>query len=229
MGCSEVRALIFDYLDSRLLDRDFWAVQQHLKICAECRGLVNEFEEIRESLRKLPTQPVPEKLHLELLILASRESRRRRIRRNFALRVKEFCEDVKLLTDSLVRPVLGPLSAGVVVAVFLFHSILPNLSIQPSHTQPDVPLPLNRPAELVAMGPAYNFPEDLLVEVLVNEEGEPVDYKIVQAGERTSIQDLANLGRLVFSSRFNPARKFGQPQVAKVLIYFSRSHIDVVG
>ena len=86
-------------------------------------------------------------------------------------------------------------------------------------------------AELETMAPVSVRASGLLVEVLVNERGEPVDYRIVhqEGGMPISLEEMSEIGRFVLSSRFAPARSFGKPRVDRVLIYFSRSHIDVLG
>src|SRR5438552_15762502 len=78
MSCQFVRESISGYVDDRLAGSDRQSIAEHLESCGECAAFYGQTGRLRESLRALPAVPAPEKLGIDLRIIASKELVRQR-------------------------------------------------------------------------------------------------------------------------------------------------------
>jgi hypothetical protein len=54
MRCSKAHKLIGDYLEGRIASRENERLEEHLRVCADCRELLRDFQGIIEGAKKLP-------------------------------------------------------------------------------------------------------------------------------------------------------------------------------
>jgi hypothetical protein len=159
---------------------------------------------------------------VELLVLASKECARARSRSTLALVFHYWFERLRLTANNLMRPMALPVAGGLVSALFLFSMLLPPLRILPG--------PLSMTPTGLFTGPTiattspFGVSDEVLVELLIDQEGRIVDYAVALSREV-----MAQIGNMILFTSFSPATAFGQPTAGRVWVSFRRSHIVVKG
>jgi hypothetical protein len=113
-----------------------------------------------------------------------------------------------------------PGATGLLSALLLFAVFLPQVSAPVGTRDDDTPLTLRTPARLRGTGPIelVTNTEELMVQVLVDQQGRVADYDIVPGNYTPEdVRDLRN--RLLFTV-FAPATVFGMPQQETLLLSF---------
>ena len=205
--------LLSAYRDHELPTTQFRALWGHLYHCADCREEMEQFEQMGTALRELPTPAMPADLPFRVRLRLSQE-RSRQERPSWRWRLATQWGHLAL-----------PGATGLLSAKLLFGIFLPQVSAPVSARSYDTPLALRTPARLRGTGPielATNT-EELMVQVLVDQQGRVADYDIV-AGNYTpkDLRDLRN--RLLFTI-FDPATVFGRPQQETLLLSFRRVRV----
>jgi hypothetical protein len=225
MSCQTVRNSISEFLDRRLAGDERIRVAQHLACCRECAAHLEELSELREALRNQPLAPVPQRLQIQLLVLASRERARWNSTRTLPLALGTWVRNVKFTIDNLMRPLALPFAGGVLSAMVLFSMLVPTFGFRPS-VRNDVPIGWYTAATLVEVAPFINN-DETVVELYIDDKGQAMDYSVQRGAVSPELQ--ADLTKMMFSSRFTPATWFGQPTNGKVLVSFRRVHYVVRG
>ncbi|MEI9812537.1 MAG: hypothetical protein WDO18_07585 [Acidobacteriota bacterium] len=188
----------------------------------------------------MPRHAAPADLTRRLRTVAARE----RVYRTPWARMRARCLEVSknwslrahLMFDNVMRPLAVPVAGGVFSAVTLF-----SLGVAPaypviSHTmrsvQTDVPTKLMTEARgkdvsmnvLVQSGLVKTG--DILLEVVVDDNGYMVDYSIVNDTPLSADTRRRLEGNLV-GARFTPATSFGRPTAGRFRLWISS--IDVKG
>jgi len=60
MKCHKAKKWISDYVDENLGEEKKTALEEHFQNCRDCRGILEDFQKIREGARKLTAPPVPD-------------------------------------------------------------------------------------------------------------------------------------------------------------------------
>ena len=235
MRCEFVNRQISGYLDNEVADEYRVELTTHLEGCRDCSGKAEEMQDFRRTLRSLPVRPAPLKLTTALLVVASKEKKRRAIRANWKARRAEAADQLRLWRDNLMRPFAVPAAGGLAGAVLSTFCILglftPTLVMQckAAHLI-DPPTGLITQPRLAGtvMPLTPSTPGDLTVELTVDEQGRMVDYRLPDGPK---IQDEARrkLENDLLFTRFTPATAFGQPILGKVRITFHHAQIDIKG
>ncbi|MBK9167756.1 MAG: zf-HC2 domain-containing protein [Bryobacterales bacterium] len=222
MNCEAFQKRIPAYVEGHLSAEERAECDAHVPECLACARRVRESSRLRGALRGLPRMNPPEALQVQLHVMASRERVRYLRNRNWASRLAYWGSVARLMADNLMRPLLVPLTGGVATALFLFGGLVPSLN-QQRIVENDVPLRLFEHAAVEAMPDfASRQPlDDLLVEVLIDNQGRLVNYD-VRVGEMD-----ADLGNMLLFTTYSPARMFGQPMRGRILL--RRSRIVVKG
>ncbi len=195
------------YRDHSLPTPKFRALWGHLFHCPECRGELNEMEQLGSALRALPSPAIPKDLSFEIHLRLSQEQMRRE-------RPSLFWR----LTTQWGHLAIPGLS-GVLASLILFSAFLPSLWPAVTHSQ-DIPLLLHTPARLLGTGPLEwgTKSEEMVVQILVDPQGRVADYDIVDG--RYTPQDVRDLRNRLLFTFFDPATVFGMPKSDTLLISF---------
>jgi hypothetical protein len=203
-------------------------VQGHLARCGECALAYEQLLAVRRALRELPVLSPPERLSVDLSVLASRERLRRLRWRSFPSLVAEWGAGVRMWADHLMRPVALPLAGGLLSALLLFSVLVPSIAFSRHPILRDVPISIFTEATLKSE-PGFGFDDDdIVLEVLVDEKGYMVEYSVAE-GQRLDLNPQLRRvieNNLLFSE-FRPATNFGQPTSSKMYVSFKRSHFTV--
>ncbi|MGA2672768.1 MAG: zf-HC2 domain-containing protein [Terracidiphilus sp.] len=219
-GCNAVQTRFTEYLDGQLNGREMQSIGAHLERCREC---AHEWELLREtqaSLAELGPVQEPQDLPLRIRVAISQERARRR---------QSPFHAWNLAWKNTVGPFLLQAGAGFASAVLLLGSIivLVTMFTQPEMAQATKDEPLGNPTapRLVSLsnGAGDNqigaLSGPVVVEVYINGEGQMYDYRIVSGpDDETTRSQIENM---LLTSRFAPARFFGQPVRGLAVLSFS--------
>jgi anti-sigma factor RsiW len=215
-----VQAKFSEYLDGLLSGREMQSVAAHLEHCGECEGEWKLAQQTQSSLAALGPVPEPEDLPLRIRVAISHE-RARRLQSPF--------HAFNLAWKNTVGPFLLQAAGGFASAVLLMGSVilLVGMFTQPETAQASADEPLG-----MATAPRFLYlssvvGEDqidpvsspVVVEAYVNGAGQVYDYRIVSGP--TDETTRAQVENLLLWSRFEPARRFGQPVPGLAVLSFS--------
>ncbi|HNY42629.1 MAG TPA: zf-HC2 domain-containing protein [Bryobacteraceae bacterium] len=230
MDCQEVRTLISAMVDGCVVDGERRDALEHMKGCSDCAGQVRQIVEIRQSLKQASAKPLPPELILQLRVIASREAARRRTINGFAGRIKAWKAGPALWANNLMRPLAVPAMGGLASAVVLFSMVMTNFQgIVRAHQQ-DVPTVLYTVASVRSSLDLALGPEEIAVDVFVDEQGRVMDYAFPSGyGRYNTAAIRRGLENSLLFTQFHPATSFGQPTSGWVRVSFRRSEIQVKG
>lgn len=230
MDCQEVRTLISAMADGCVVDAERREAMQHMDGCADCAGHARQIFEIRRRLKQTPALPIPEELALQLRVIASREAARRRAINGFAGQVKAWRTAFAFWADNLMRPLAVPAMGGLASAVVLFSMVMTNFQgIIRAHEQ-DVPTVLYTVATVRSSLDLALGPEEIAVDVFVDEQGRVIDYAFPSGyGRYNTAAVRRGLENSLLFTQFHPATSFGKPTSGWVRVSFRRSEIQVQG
>ena len=163
-------------------------------------------------------------------ITASRERQRRMERRDFAAIWRVWLDRTHLFFDNVVGSVALPAAGGVCSTLVLFSMfVVPSYPLL-TRGDTDVPTILNTPVAVKSMAPFSVGDTDVVVDVVVDEQGRMMDYAIVAgASVLANTQTRRRLENALVFSNFTPATSFGRPMMSKMRLWFHSSRIDVKG
>jgi len=219
-GCNEMQTLFTEYLDGRLSGREMQRVAAHLERCKECAGDWKSLEEMQSSLAALGPVPEPQDLLLRIRVAISQERARRR---------QTAFSTLNLVWRNTVGPFLLQAAAGFASAVLLLGTIivLAGMFTQPESAlaTPDEPLgAATAPrflylSSVVGDNPIGDISTPIVIEAYVNGAGQVYDYRIVSGP--TDKATRAQVENMLLWSRFEPARRFGQPVPGLAVLSFA--------
>jgi Putative zinc-finger len=209
-GCNQVQEILSEYLDGRLTGFEMQEIDAHLEACQECAREWEAQRELQALLAALGPVSEPADLPLRIRVAVSRER---------AHSSRSILAMWDLAWRNTVGPFLLQAGAGLASATLLLGTVvlLITMFAKPEAAQaaPDEPLGDATAPRLLYYSPAQGGDQmpaidgPVMVEAYVNDEGKVYDYRIlsgpVDAQTRTEVENL------LFFSRFEPARFFGQP------------------
>ncbi|MGO9776916.1 MAG: anti-sigma factor family protein [Terracidiphilus sp.] len=219
-GCNAMQTKFTEYLDGRLSGREMQSVAAHLEGCPECAGEWKSLAQVQSSLAALGPAPVPEDLLLRINVAISHERARRRQSPFHAL---------NLAWRNTIGPFLLQASAGFASAVLLLGTVivLVGMFAQPESVQATADEPLGNLtaphflylSSVVSDSQIGVVSGPIVIEAYVNGAGQVYDYRIISGPTdevtRGQVEDL------LLWSRFEPARRFGQPISGLAVLSFS--------
>jgi len=217
MSCQFIQESISSYLDNRLTEQERKDVDRHLADCGECSSLHGMTAKLRENLRALPPVRPPERLGMDLRVMASRELLRRRQTGSLPALAQFWIARTRLLIDNLMRPLAVPCAGGIASALFIFGTLVPTLGFLRNPVN-DRPTALSTEASVESIadfGPRSKSGDDTLIEVQIDGQGRMVDYYVPQ-GHMSS-----EIGNILLFTTFTPATKFLQPTTGRLIIRVS--------
>lgn len=219
-GCKTTQTGFTDYLDGRLSGRDMQRIAAHLEGCQECVDEWKALEQTQSALTELGPVVEPEDLVLRIRVAISHE----RARRN-----QNPFQAWNLAWKNSLAPFLLQAAAGFCSAVLLMGSVivLVTMFTQPESARANTDEPLG-----MATAPRFLYlssvagenqisvvSSPVVIEAYVNGSGQVYDYRIVSGPtDDATRQQVENL---LLWSRFEPARRFGQPVPGLAVLSFS--------
>lgn len=219
-GCKATRARFTEYLDGRLNGREMQRVAAHLELCRQCNQEWTLLRHTQSALAGLGPVPEPSGLLLRLRVAVSQERARSR---------KSLFDGWNLAWKNTVGPFLLQAGAGFASAVLLLGTVIALVTMfaQPQVAQASQDEPLGNPTapRLLSLSTGVGdnqigaFSGPVVVEAYINGEGQMYDYRIISGP--TDAATRAEVENLLLTSRFEPARFFGQPVRGLAVLTFS--------
>lgn len=228
-GCRHFENAHLAYLDGQLPSHVRQQMISHMRCCPNCRAQERTDREVRAALRNLPQVKSPDSLRTQLRISASREIARQRDNRTWW---QGRVARLRLWKENLMRPFAIPAFGGVLTAILLFGLIAPLVARNVARTSLDVPTGLYTEASVKGVLPLGLDADDVDVEVMIDENGNMIDYTVVDS-QRSEFEKSPSLQRNLESHlvtmKFTPATAFGQPVNSKIRLTFRSTRVDVKG
>jgi hypothetical protein len=230
MNCLQVQWMLSAFLDGRILESDKRSLEEHLESCVACSARNAELLAAQSALRAAPVRKVTRQLVFSLRSLASREAARQRRRVDFRARVDDAIERLAMWSSGLMKPLALPAAGGLATAVLLFMAVMTSFAGIISAPQPgDIPTVLATEAQLKSTL-LDTAPEEINVDVLVDEQGRVTDYSLPKGLDESARQELRRMiGNSLLFTQFQPATTFGQPTSGWVRVTFRRTQLEVRG
>lgn len=172
----------------------------------------------------MPGLTPPPQLRTALRVIASKE-RQRLLSRRIDTR-----DRLTLFFKNLMRPLALPFAGSILSAVALFAlCLLPMYPLRGDDSS-DVPTGLSTEATVKSTAAIGGGVGEVVVDVMVDESGRMVDYKIVSGLKVLSTEQVRrNLENQLIFTEFKPGTHFGQPAPGTIRLSFRSSEIDVKG
>ncbi len=218
-GCNEVQTRFTEYLDGQLNGHEMQRIAAHLEDCPECAHEWTSLRQVQSSLSVLGPVPEPPDLLLRIRVVVSQERARSR---------RSQFQSLNLAWRNTVGPFLLQASAGFASAVLLLGTVIVLVSMfaQPEAAQAAKDEPLGNPTapRLVSLSSDAGNQIDaisgpLVVEAYINGQGQMYDYRIVSGPNDEATR--SQVENMLLTSRFEPARFFGQPVRGLAVLSFS--------
>ena len=217
--CMAMQEKFTEYLDGRLSGREMQSVAAHLEHCSECSGEWKAVQQTQSSLAALGPAPEPEDLPLRIRVAISHECARR----------QSPFHTLNLAWRETVGPFLLQAAGGFASAVLLLGTVIVLVSMfaQPERVQATADEPLGNVtaphflylSSVVDNNPIGDLSGPIVIEAYVNGAGQVYDYRIVSGP--TDEATRSQVENLLLWSRFEPARRFGQPIPGLAVLSFS--------
>ena len=219
-GCETVQTRFTEYLDSQLNGREMQSIAAHLEDCRECAREWMRLRRTQATLAALGPVPEPKDLLLRIRVAVSQERARSR---------RSPFHTANLVWRNTVGPFLLQAAAGFASAVLLLGSVivLVTMFAQPESAQATKDEPLGNATAPHLLYPAQGAGKNeigaisgpVVVEAYINGSGQMYDYRIVSGP--TDQETRSQIENMLLTSRFEPARFFGQPVRGLAVISFS--------
>jgi anti-sigma factor RsiW len=238
MTCEKVHSRLAGYLDDAVAtmnrpgDRN--EMREHLEACATCREELQRYRKLSVLLSRMPRAVPPPDLAIRIKVAAAQAQSTR----DWSSRWQHFKDRLELVMENSFRPLTVPATGGLfsafLIFVFVLHMMLPGITVRADPN--DVPLGLLRPAELIslsdyaggitpeALHPDAALQHDLLVDVIVDAQGEMTSYEIITGEDTPEVRH--RLDQILIFSRFRPMLSFGRPTAGgHVVLSFSSVYV----
>lgn len=230
MTCRVAERKISLWLDDWLDAKEVRSLTAHLEVCPECLLRAHQLRNLRGALRVMPPAPAPEELTTALQILASKERLNRLRSLDMASRWQDWRDRVRLWVENLMRPAAIPVGGGLVAALLLFSMLAPIYAVHDRHGLADVPTALVTGPSLES-SLSFGLGEgDIVIDVLVDDQGRMMDYAIVP-GQGWGLDPALrkSIEYTLLCTKFVPATMFGQPKSARLRITLRGDEVEVKG
>jgi len=197
------------------------ALGAHFEECAACQHEYTLLRQSQQWLTSAPRPQVPPDLALKLRIAISREIARSQ---------HSPLEGIKDRLENAIRRFMVPATAGLVTAVVVFGILMGSFAI-PVQASNDIPL-------LVYVAPAFKasayalqqgeLSEDsVVVEADIDASGRVQDFRILSSPDDVQ-QWLPQVKNALIFTELQPATAMGRPTSGRVVLAFTRSHLDTL-
>jgi hypothetical protein len=219
MTCQKVTTKLAGYLDDAVATtnrpEERIEVRAHLESCADCREELQRYRKLGVLLSRMPRAVPPANLAVRIKVAAAQAQ----AEQDWSSRWQKLKDRAEILFENTYRPLTVPATGGlfsaIFIFVFVFHMMVPGITVQADPN--DLPVGLLQPAEL-------NLQHDLLVDVTVDSEGGMSTYRILSGSDSPKLRH--QLDQILLFSRFRPMLSFGRPTAGgHVLLSFSAVHV----
>jgi hypothetical protein len=190
-------------------------------------SVLHDNRALRAALKGMRKSAPPPALITSLRILASWERQRAAERRSLASFYGAWADRARLAMQNLMRPLALPFAGGVFSAVALFSLWVAPAYPVLAHGGADVPTGLSTSAAVKFTSPIGMSNADIVVDVLVDEQGRMVEYSVLSG--TLDARSRRNLENALMFTEFVPATAFGRPGLGRVRVWLNSSRIDVKG
>jgi len=236
MTCDKVHRRLAGYLDdgnvsgTRCSERV--AIRQHLENCEDCREELQRYRKMAVLMSRVPRAMPPADLAVKIKVAVSQAQGTQ----DWRGRWQHIKDRAEILLDNVFRPLTVPATGGffsaIVIFVFVLHIIMPGITVQADPN--DIPTGLLQPAELISLSdmpatplmqhPDVQLTHDLLVDVVVDAQGEMSTYDIIVGPDTPDVRH--QLDQVLLFSRFRPMLSFGRPTPGgHVVLSFNAVHV----
>lgn len=215
-------------MDGRIREGELRELQQHLSRCPECALQARQLGKLKGSLRKLPARTPPRELTAALRVIASRERLQRLRHASLEATLNHWGDLIRVWMGNLMRPLALPFAGGLVSALFLFNMLAPMYANQDRYLVADVPTVLTTTAGLKSSLAFGLSGDDVVVVVLVDDQGRMIDYSI-PPGQGVDPALRRCIENTLVCTQFTPATVFGQPRSGTLRITLRHNQIEVKG
>jgi len=183
-------------------------------------------------MSRVPRAVPPADLAVKIKVAASQAQ----ATQDWSGRWQRLKDRAEILLDNVFRPLTVPATGGffsaIVIFVFVLHIILPGITVRADPN--DIPTGLLQPAELISLSdmpatpimqhPDVQLQHDLLVDVVVDAQGQMSTYDILDGPDTPAVRH--QLDQVLLFSRFRPMLSFGRPTPGgHVVLSFSAIHV----
>jgi hypothetical protein len=231
VNCEQVQRLLPGYLDGEVMTGT-WAdthvsIGQHLQVCGNCREELRAYQAMSSLMSGAQRPLPPADLALKIRVAAAQ----RLSDRNWLHYVLRARTRGELVLKNILEPLAIPATGGFTVAFIVFVLVcqLLGLGVPLRADSNDSPTNLLQPARLEALAPfpitgmeeaGHAGPHALLVEAMINSQGEAVSYRILSGPDTETIRRQLDL--VLLFSRFRPQMSFGRyTSGGRVVLSFS--------
>jgi anti-sigma factor RsiW len=218
--CEMMLTKFTEYLDGRLSGREMQWVSAHLEVCHECAAEWRSLAYVQSSLAGLAPIPEPKDMLLRIRVAVSQEHARRN---------RGVFDGLNLAWRNTVGPFLLRGAAGLASAVLLLGTVIVLVSMlaQPETAQASADEPIGNVtaprflylSSVVGQSQIDAVSVPVVIEAYVNGAGQVYDFRIISGPtDATTRNEVENL---LLWSRFEPARRFGQPIPGLAVLSFS--------
>lgn len=236
MTCARVARYLPGYLDGALPDDlgpDAHAtIGSHLDSCPTCRRELEHYRRMQHMMSVAPRPAPPSDLAVSIRLAISDA----RALGGLQGRIRRAKDRLELVLKNIFEPLALPAAGGVVFALLVFAVVYHQVQgpgIPVSAATPDSPTNLLQPARLETLaGFEMSKLEEmtptggehpLLVEAMVNADGQAVSYRVISGQVDPSMQH--ELDQVLLFSRFRPEMNFGRPTSGRVVLSFSQIRV----
>lgn len=228
MTCREIARRLPGYLDGVVSTRDSTRVREHINACDGCRRFLEDYRRLSVAMAQIEPIRPPTDLAARIRAQAS-QTRARRVEN------RRLWRSVWLFVENILEPLAVPATGGLATALLAFAIVVQSLLVgMPMGAVPnDLPTNLLQPARLenLAPFPVSGFTSGeghsvLMVQALLNERGEVVNYEILSGPDSAAVR--RQLDQVLLFSRFRPQMSFGRP-TARGHVILSFSEVRVKG
>jgi hypothetical protein len=230
MECLNSTRAISVLLDLAESEQDFRELTEHVEACQICSDTVNECRRLRQNLRNLPVRHPSVELKSAIGGIAFRERSRRIAWLNVVDTFTAWRVWLEMLMTNMMRPMAVPVAGGLVSAILLFATMLPDFAREVHPIPNDVPTGLFTDASVKdAFWPVIGD-TDVVVDLTIDESGRLTDYSFVSGSSLLRDEGMRRrFESALLLTQFTPATTFGQPTAGKVRVSFRTSRIDIKG
>jgi hypothetical protein len=230
MECLNSTRAISVFLDPTESEQDFQEMSEHVDTCEVCSDAVNDYRRLRQNVRNLPARHPSPDLKKAIGHIATRERTRRVAWLSLTNGFTAWRIRVHMLMTNMMRPMAVPVAGGLISAILLFATLLPDFAHAVHPIRNDVPTVLFTDASVKdAFWPVIGE-TNIVVDLTIDENGRLTDYSFVCGGTLLREEGMRRrFESALLLTQFTPATTFGQPTSGKVRVSFRTSRIDIKG
>jgi len=228
MTCKNAQRLMPGTLDGGLGAREQAQLRLHLEACPACRSELGKYRQLSAMMSRSERATPPPDLALKIRVALNRA-------RDAEPWGRRAWSRITITAENLLAPLALPATGGLATALLTFSIVFYNLllGVPLGAVANDVPIHQIQAARLEALAPfpmpgaqAYAADEEevLVIEAVVNQYGQAVDYRILVGPDTLEVR--RQLDSVVLFSKYRPQFSFGRPSAGgRVILSFSEVRV----